>query len=92
MDIVDSVYASQEIEDIQDDPTDLAIIRTITDLAAVMHMKVIAEGVESVSQATILKNLGCTHAQGFYFARPLEPRAATLLLQRKFSERAVSAG
>ena len=66
--------------------------KVLKDLAAVMNMKVIAEGVESVSQATILKNLGCTYAQGFYFARPLEPRAATLLLERKFGERAVSAG
>ncbi|TDJ34773.1 MAG: EAL domain-containing protein [Gammaproteobacteria bacterium] len=80
------------VRDIQDDASNLAIIRTITDLAAVMNMKVIAEGVESVSQATILKNLGCAYAQGFYFARPLEPRAVTLLLQRKFGERAVSAG
>jgi EAL domain-containing protein (putative c-di-GMP-specific phosphodiesterase class I) len=31
----------------------------------------VAEGVETIEQAESLVRLGCIHAQGFYYARPL---------------------
>ncbi len=33
-------------------------------------MKVVAEGVETIEQATLMRDLGCELAQGYYFARP----------------------
>jgi EAL domain-containing protein (putative c-di-GMP-specific phosphodiesterase class I) len=41
---------------------------------------VVAEGIESDVQARELERLGCTHAQGFLFSRPLPARSAERIL------------
>lgn len=46
---------------------------TIT-LAKQLGMKIIAEGVETVEQPLFLRSLGCDHAQGFYYSRPMDAR------------------
>ena len=61
---------------------DMAIVRMIIDLAHTLGMEVIAEGVERADQLACLKEMGCDMAQGFYFARPLPPEAASRLLAR----------
>ena len=53
-----------------------------------LGQQVIAEGVETVEQATRLQELDCDIAQGYYFAKPMEPEAFTVLLE----ERAGQAG
>ena len=40
-------------------------------MAAGLQIDVVAEGVETLEQAQSLMRLGCLHAQGFYYARPL---------------------
>jgi EAL domain-containing protein (putative c-di-GMP-specific phosphodiesterase class I) len=52
------------------EPQDLAIVRSIVDLAKAFNRDVVAEGVERVEQLRILRELGVDHAQGFLFARP----------------------
>ncbi len=52
----------------------LAIVRTIIDLAHNLGLEVIAEGVETREQMDILRDLGCEYAQGYYYSRPLPPR------------------
>jgi EAL domain-containing protein (putative c-di-GMP-specific phosphodiesterase class I) len=49
----------------------LQIVRTIIELARVLGMDVVAEGIETREQYRLLRNLGCRFGQGFYFARPL---------------------
>jgi hypothetical protein len=41
---------------------------------------VVAEGIEDALQARELERLGCTHAQGYLFSRPLATRAVEELL------------
>jgi hypothetical protein len=41
---------------------------------------VVAEGIETDVQARELERLGCTHAQGFLFSRPLSTKAAEELI------------
>jgi diguanylate cyclase (GGDEF)-like protein/PAS domain S-box-containing protein len=57
-----------------------AIVESILALARTMNTSVVAEGIESEDQARELERLGCTHAQGFLFSRPLSSRAAEQLL------------
>jgi diguanylate cyclase (GGDEF)-like protein/PAS domain S-box-containing protein len=57
-----------------------AIVESILALARTLNTSVVAEGIESDAQARELERLGCTHAQGFLFSRPLCARSAEELL------------
>lgn len=48
-----------------------AITSVVLGLGRSLGMKVVAEGVENVEQARLLKAAGCDQVQGFYFARPM---------------------
>jgi len=57
------------------------IVRTIIELARVMGMDVVAEGIETLEQYQLLRQMGCRYGQGFLFARPLSVEAVTELLR-----------
>jgi diguanylate cyclase (GGDEF)-like protein/PAS domain S-box-containing protein len=57
-----------------------AIVESILALARTLNTSVVAEGIESDVQAHELERLGCTHAQGFLFSRPLSIGAVEELL------------
>jgi EAL domain-containing protein (putative c-di-GMP-specific phosphodiesterase class I) len=59
----------------------LQIVRTIIELARVMGMDVVAEGIETLEQYRLLRQLGCRFGQGFLFARPMSAEATTQTLQ-----------
>ena len=54
-----------------DDPSDIAIVRTIIATARSFRLQVIAEGIETAAQRDFLLSEGCLYGQGFYFSRPL---------------------
>jgi len=60
------------IENIESDEVAHAIVACMISLCHTLGKVVIAEGVESRSQANALKQLGCDQAQGYLFSRPLE--------------------
>ncbi len=60
-----------------------AIVESILALARTLNTRVVAEGVELEQQARELERLGCTHAQGFLFSRPLPTTAAEELIAAK---------
>ena len=59
----------------------LQIVRTIIELARVMGMDVVAEGIETCEQYRLLRNLRCRFGQGYLFSRPLTAEAVTELLR-----------
>jgi EAL domain-containing protein (putative c-di-GMP-specific phosphodiesterase class I) len=46
------------------------ILRTVIMLAKNLRMRVVAEGIETESQLSLLQNLGCDYGQGFLIAKP----------------------
>ena len=64
------------------DHGDHEIVRTIITLAGSLRLRVIAEGVETSEQATILRELACDYGQGYWFSHPLPAPAAGALLNK----------
>jgi diguanylate cyclase (GGDEF)-like protein/PAS domain S-box-containing protein len=56
------------------------MVRAITAIAHNMGMDVVAEGVETIEQLELLREIGCEYAQGFYFSRPVDISTATGLI------------
>jgi diguanylate cyclase (GGDEF)-like protein/PAS domain S-box-containing protein len=57
-----------------------AIVETIIGLAQSLKMQVVAEGIETVEQCEQLRNWGCEFGQGYFLARPLEAKNASVLI------------
>lgn len=53
------------------DPVAEAITLSILDLGHRLHMKVVAEGVETQTQYQLLRHAGCDIAQGYWLGRPM---------------------
>ena len=37
-----------------------------------MQIKTLAEGIETISQLEILRDIGCDFGQGYYYKRPID--------------------
>ncbi|GGQ73084.1 putative bifunctional diguanylate cyclase/phosphodiesterase [Couchioplanes azureus] len=48
----------------------VALVRTIVDLAHTLRLTAVAEGVETDEQTAVLRTLGCDKGQGFHYGRP----------------------
>lgn len=57
--------------DVVNSSDDLVIVRSTIELAHNMHLKVVAEGVETQAALSLLQELGCDVAQGYYLSKPI---------------------
>jgi EAL domain-containing protein (putative c-di-GMP-specific phosphodiesterase class I) len=64
-------------------PDNEAIVTAIIAMAKSLHLRVIAEGVESGEQLDLLRRFGCYIMQGYFFSRPL-PAAEFARYRREF--------
>ena len=62
---------------------DAALVKAILHMAKNMKKIVIAEGIETDEQATMLREFGCEQAQGFLFNKPLTAEAMSCLLRKE---------
>ena len=58
------------IDRIDEGEEELALAAAIIDMAKVLNLRPVAEGVERIEQLERLVQLGCGSAQGYYFAKP----------------------
>jgi EAL domain-containing protein (putative c-di-GMP-specific phosphodiesterase class I) len=58
------------------------IAQAIISLGHALHLKVIAEGVETDAQLHFLKRHGCDQVQGFLYGEPVPPMQYAQLLER----------
>jgi len=58
------------INEIDTLPKQVTVIENIINLGKSLNLTVVAEGVETQQQATLLSNLNCNSIQGFHFYRP----------------------
>ncbi|MZD10463.1 EAL domain-containing protein, partial [Streptomyces sp. SID5785] len=68
------------IDDIPADARQVALVEGIVGIAHTLGLDVIAEGIETPAQGTVLAGMDCRYGQGFLFARPLVPERAAALL------------
>ena len=69
------------ITDLSEKSRDMAIVSAAIALGESFHLRVVAEGVETVRQLNLLDQLNCQEVQGYLFSRPIPPDQATLFLQ-----------
>lgn len=80
------------VRNINTDADDRNIVCAIINLAKILGLSTIAEGVETSAQHQFLKERGCDQAQGYYYSKPLGPELfAKFLVERQSSTSAVSA-
>jgi EAL domain-containing protein (putative c-di-GMP-specific phosphodiesterase class I) len=65
------------------DDDDAALTGALIELTRALGLDLIAEGVETDGEHTVLGELGCSVAQGFLYAAPLAPDEALGFLARE---------
>ncbi|WPP39430.1 EAL domain-containing protein [Paenibacillus hunanensis] len=63
------------IFDIDRNPRNEAVVRSVLELADRLDMNVLAEGVETLEHVNLLQQLGCYYIQGYYYGRPMTVEA-----------------
>jgi EAL domain-containing protein (putative c-di-GMP-specific phosphodiesterase class I) len=59
------------VRDLTTDEDDAGIVTAVIGLGKSLHMRVVAEGVETREQLAMLQEFECPQGQGYYFSRPL---------------------
>ena len=80
---IDAVKIDQSfVRGIRIDSDDAGIVDAVISMGKSLHLRIIAEGVETRQQLEFLRAHGCSEAQGYYFSRPLPAEDCTRLLQQ----------
>jgi len=69
------------VNDITVDAADMELVSAAIAMAHTLGMKVIAEGVETEEQRSLLAAQGCEFAQGYLFSKPVSPEEMTEMLE-----------
>ena len=74
------------VSELPQDPEDKAIATAIVAMGHSLHMKVVAEGVETEAQAQCLRELGCDEMQGYLLSRPMPPAALMAWVRQRHAK------
>ncbi len=72
------------VQDLSDNRIDQELVRQIVQMAHMMELKVIAEGVECQQHADYLTEVGCDMLQGYYFGRPMAEKTFCSWLRERY--------
>jgi EAL domain-containing protein (putative c-di-GMP-specific phosphodiesterase class I) len=59
------------VRDLTNDADDASIVSAVISMGKSLHLRVVAEGVETQEQLAFLKDKQCPEGQGYYFGRPV---------------------
>jgi diguanylate cyclase (GGDEF)-like protein/PAS domain S-box-containing protein len=74
------------VRDLETDPDDRELAKAIVAMSRSLRLRVVAEGVETPAQASMLSAMGCTSLQGFLYARPTDAATVTAWLRSRLVE------
>jgi EAL domain-containing protein (putative c-di-GMP-specific phosphodiesterase class I) len=69
------------IGSLEEGSSDMAIVKAVLGLGQNLDITVVAEGIETSVQATLLREQGCDLGQGYFFGRPMAARAVPTFVQ-----------
>ena len=72
------------VQKLEKDQKTHELVRAMVNLARIFDMEVVAEGVETVVQKDILRNLTCDYFQGYLFSKPVRGGEISGLVDRTF--------
>ena len=75
------------VRNLTTDADDASVVRAIINMGKSLHMRVVAEGVETREQLLYLEEHDCTEAQGYYFSRPVKAEGFAELMYRNIKDR-----
>lgn len=70
------------IQDLEEDPDDKTLVRTIIAMAHNLNMKVVAEGVETQAQYDFVREHQCDMVQGYLLGKPISAEELEILLKQ----------
>jgi diguanylate cyclase (GGDEF)-like protein len=68
------------IRTLETKPKTRSIVESIISIANALHLCVIAEGIETIEQADLLRTMGCHQMQGYFYSRPVDEASLLKLL------------
>lgn len=71
------------INEITTNQTHALLVKAIIAMSESLGKEIVAEGVETIAQANLLKELNCTYVQGYFFSKPISAKALALLLEQE---------
>lgn len=71
------------IEEVASNDSDLTIVKSMIELSHGLGKRVLAEGVETIEQLDLLRNLGCDAVQGYFINKPLPEEKLVRYLEKK---------
>jgi diguanylate cyclase (GGDEF)-like protein len=85
---IDALKIDQSfVRDLTTDADDASIVTAVIGMGKSLHMRVVAEGVETREQLEILQQHGCPQGQGYFFSRPVPAKEFGRLLEHGVHEK-----
>ncbi|MCW9081671.1 MAG: EAL domain-containing protein [Colwellia sp.] len=75
------------INEVAANDSDMTIVKSMIELSHGLGKRVLAEGVETIEQLNVLRNLGCDAVQGYFINRPLSEEKLAHYLVRRGNEK-----